>query len=73
MEYECGYIPIILQRTTILVRKNEQNNLGIALISVWNQRERRASERRREKGGQSPQKRNETNGFEMLFDAMSFF
>lgn len=36
--------------------------------------ERKESEEGRlEKGGQSPQKRNETNGFEMLFDAMRFF
>lgn len=54
-------------------KKKEWGNLGIALINAWNQKERRVREECREKGGQSPLKRNETNGFEMLFDAMRFF
>lgn len=58
------------ERSELKKTETEWDNVGIAPIFVWNQTERRAVEK---KGRRSPQKGNETNGFEMLFDAMIFF
>lgn len=54
-------------------KKNLQDILGIALISLWNQKKKESKGRALRKEGDSLQKRNETNGFEMLFDAGRLF